>query len=328
MIKIVLCIFTSLVILASCSSPKVFITTKEDLKKSALWSSPNRTFSGQNNENVPVKIFIKTDMMFEGEIARIVDDSDLLKLENLYGNNNVLRVYPVKEKKSNLTIKSDDIEYVLEIDVKIDSSKNWDIDICNISSTYIKDSFNRKGIYVEVSSSYDFFGDEFRGNLVNTEIDTFIYIPKVNADKGYQFIAGLRLPTGSLEMGYNQSTHTAKLPLINTELKKHQVILNYKYNIFEKSRLQPFIKIGGAWVNINYDSKLLNKKKVIFKNGIGYNLDLGVSYFFTPKMSAFSEIKFQRIYFRQVYFLDRSNVLLDWFSGNIYSINAGISYLF
>ncbi len=310
-----------------CSTPKVVMTTKDDIKNYAKWSSPNRSFSGHDTDEVPIKLFFKVDMMFEGDIEWYIDDPELLKLDNLFGNKNVLKIYPGKEKKSKLTIKSDDIEYIIGVDVKLDEFKNWEVYVSELSSEYTKDTYSRKGFYLEMSGVHNSLGNGIKKNIVSTVQDSTVYIPDADNGFGYKLITGLRLPIGSIELGYVFSSHRAEYSLNKTNVNNQQFLLNFKYDFLSETRIQPFIKVGALFNRIDYFNEDEYAKPTKFNEGIGYSAGLGWSYYFTPNISLLSEITYYKFFFDYVTIKESEIKLQRLLVSNCLLINVGVSLL-
>ncbi len=194
-----------------------------------------------------------------------------------------------------------------------------------------------QGFTISLNLPYNSLSKGFDGETILVGTNDVFIVPKVDAGFGWGITIEMRSEKYSLDLSYLESKHDVMWANISAEAIYRVISIDYKYYILVHSKFQPFIQLG--WIPIMplrvYDGAVIVSSNLVsdarYIGNIGnFQVGLGMSYYFTPKVSVKVAGLYRSSKYRSVK-SEEENVALeieDGLNGADFNLVFGVAYSF
>ncbi len=195
----------------------------------------------------------------------------------------------------------------------------------------------KQGFTISLNLPYNSLSNDFDGETVLVGTNDVFIVPKVKASVGWGITIEIRSKKYSLDLSYLRSEHDVVWASTSAEAIYSVISINYKYYILTRSKFQPFVQLG--WIPSMplrvYDGALIVSSNLVsdarYIGNIGnFQAGVGVSYYFTPKISVKAAGLYRSSKYRSVK-SEEENVALEiegGLNGADFNFEFGVAYSF
>lgn len=198
-----------------------------------------------------------------------------------------------------------------------------------------EESYVKEGPYVGLSLVQNFMSGDFddtgfffiRGS--NGDPNTVIDMPRVDDGMGFGVVVGWRLPTRSVELGYQRTMHDTSSAFVEfgeNDAALNVVDLNVKFDVFAHKKFRPYVLLGAGipWLTIEDSQVEGTTYHDATYAGVCLNGGVGVAYYIKPQWAVTGGLLYRHNWFTSVEEMGLPGNLIEHTIG----VTLGVAYTF